>query len=105
MIGDQLRALSMSDETFRVARAVVGRHRAVSRRGRWRLWSAPAVAPVQRLPGVEVVYTETKLAHQVSPDELVAGHQRGEFVAVCGARFLPASLVESGRGRCRECAQ
>jgi hypothetical protein len=45
----------------------------------------------------------TKLAHLVSPDELVTGHQRGKFVALCGVRFLAASLVEPGRGRCAGC--
>jgi hypothetical protein len=51
-----------------------------------------------------VVDALTKLAHLVSPDELVTGHQRGDFVAFCGARFMAASLVEPGRGRCPGCA-
>lgn len=41
-----------------------------------------------------------ELAHRVSPDELITGRQRGEFVAVCGARFAAAALVEPGRARC-----
>jgi hypothetical protein len=72
-------------------------------RHRWRRSSAPVVVPPQRLPGVELVDVLTKLVHQVSADELVAGHQRGEYVALCGARFLAASLVEPGRGRCAGC--
>ncbi|MGH3670896.1 MAG: hypothetical protein ACRDSH_09695 [Pseudonocardiaceae bacterium] len=77
----------------------------MSERPRWRRRSsAQAVIPVQRLPGVEVVDALTKLAHQVSPDELVTGHQRGDYLGLCGVRFPPASLVEPGRGRCRGCA-
>jgi hypothetical protein len=41
----------------------------------------------------------TKVAHQVSPDELLAGRYQG----LCGARFPVASMVEPGRGRCAEC--
>ena len=88
-----------------VARGAVGRHRAVSGRRRWRRSSAPAVIPAQRSPGIWVVCTQTKLTHLVSTDELVTGHQRGNYVALCGARFVAASLVEPGRGWCGECAR
>ena len=83
----------------------VGRHRAMSGRRRWRQSSAPAVIPAQRLQGIELVCAQTKLTHLVSRDELVTGHQRGDYVALCGARFVAASLVEPGRGWCGECAQ
>lgn len=83
----------------------MARHRAVSDRARWRRRStARAVIAVQRLPGVEVVDAQTKLAHQVSADELMTGHRRGDYLGLCGVRFRPASLVEPGRGRCPECA-
>lgn len=39
-----------------------------------------------------------------SPEELIAGRARGDYVALCGAGLLAASLVEPGRGRCAECA-
>jgi hypothetical protein len=62
---------------------------------------AAVLAP--RRAGVELVDASTKLAHRVSLDELVAGHRRGDYLALCGARFPAASLVEAGRGRCRGC--
>jgi hypothetical protein len=74
---------------------MAGRHS--KRRG------ADARIPVQRLPGIEVVCAETKLAHLVGLDELVAGHQRGDYLGFCGARFLAASLMEPGRGTCPGC--
>lgn len=80
------------------------RHRAVSQRSRWRWSSARAVVPLQRRAGIEVVDALTKLAHQVSPDELLAGRQCGDYEAFCGARFRAASMVEPGRGRCAGCA-
>ena len=83
----------------------MGRHRAMSGRRRWRRSSAPAVIPAQRLQRIELVCAQTKLTHLVSRDELVTGHQRGDYVALCGARFVAASLVEPGRGWCGECAQ
>ena len=55
----------------------VGRHRAAPEGSRWRRSSAPAVVPAPRRPGIEVVDALTKLAHRVSPEELVTGHQRG----------------------------
>ncbi|HEX6402142.1 MAG TPA: hypothetical protein VF003_03100 [Pseudonocardiaceae bacterium] len=82
----------------------VGRHRAVPKGSRWRRSSAPAAISAPRLLGIEVVDALTKLAHRVSPDELVTGHQRGDLVAFCGARFLAASLVEPRRGCCAGCA-
>ena len=78
-------------------------HRAVSDRPRWWRPAARTVVPVHRLRGIEVVDVVTKVTHRVSADELVAGHQRGDFVAFCGARFQAASLVEPGRGRCPGC--
>lgn len=59
--------------------------------------------PASGRAGIELVDALTKLAHRVSPDELVAGHRRGNYLALCGARFPAASLAEPGRGRCREC--
>jgi hypothetical protein len=87
-----------------VARGAVGRHRAMSGRRRWLRRRTPAVIPAQRLRDIELVCAQTKLTHLVSADELVTGHQRGDYVALCGARFLAACLVEPGRGWCGECA-
>ena len=86
-------------------RAIISRHRAVVNRFRWRRASAPSVVPVERQRGIELVDVVSKLAHRVSVDELVSGHQRGDYVAFCGARFFPASLVEPGRGRCQPCCK
>lgn len=74
-----------------------------SDRPRWRRSSAPAVVPAQRLPGIDVVDASTKVAHLVSPDELVTGRARGNYQGFCGARFRAASLVEPGRDRCPGC--
>jgi hypothetical protein len=67
--------------------------------------SALSVVPAQRRVGIELVDMETKLAHLVSRDELVAGHQRGDYVGFCGTRFVAASLVEPGHGPCQPCQQ
>jgi hypothetical protein len=47
----------------------------------------------------------TKLAHKVSPDEMVTGHQRGDYLGFCGERFRAACLVEPGRGPCQLCRE
>jgi hypothetical protein len=60
--------------------------------------------PERRLPGIELVDASTKLAHRVSPDELLAGRERGHHQAFCGARFPAAAMVKPGRGPCDECA-
>lgn len=78
-------------------------HHAESDRPRWRRPSARAVVPARRLPSIEVADAVTKMANQVSTDELMTGHQRGDFVAFCGARFQAASQVVAGvRSVCRE---
>jgi hypothetical protein len=84
--------------------AAMARHRAASHRSRWRRSSAPPVVTVQRLPGIEVVDAQTGMAHQVSAEELRAGRARWEYEALCGVRFLAASMLEPGRGRCSRCA-
>ncbi len=58
-----------------------------------------------QLPGLELVDARTGVAHQVSPDELLAGRARGNYQAFCGLRFLVASMVDPGRGRCPGCAR
>jgi hypothetical protein len=58
-----------------------------------------------RRTGIDLVGAVTRVTHRVSPDELVAGHQRGDYVAFCGARFCAASLVEPGRGQCELCRE
>jgi hypothetical protein len=74
-----------------------------SDRSRWRRSSTRAVVPVSRLPGIKMVDAETGMAHQVSAEELRAGRGRGDYQGFCGARFLAASMVEPGRGRCPGC--
>ena len=66
--------------------------------------SPKAAIPPPRRPGIELVDARTRVAHQVSPDELRAGRARGDYQALCGVRLLAASLTDPGRGRCRECA-
>ncbi len=59
--------------------------------------------PAPRRPGIELVDARTRVAHQVSPDELRAGRARGDYQARCGARLLAASLTDPGRSQCPEC--
>jgi len=59
----------------------------------------------QRRPGIELVDVHTRMAHRVSPDELLAGRRSGDYQALCGMRVLGASLTDPGRGRCTECAR
>lgn len=84
--------------------SALGRHRAVSDWFRWRRSPTRAVVPTQRLPGIELVDARTRVAHRVSPEELLAGRARGDYQARCGAQFLAASLTDPGRGRCPGCA-
>lgn len=58
--------------------------------------SPKGVVPAQRPPGIELVDARTRVAHWVSPDELLAGRARGDYEAFCGARFLAASLTDPG---------
>jgi hypothetical protein len=71
---------------------MAGRHS--KRRG------AHARIPAPRRPGIELVAGDTRVVHRVSSDELLAGRQRGDYQALCGARLLAASLTDPGRGRC-----
>ena len=66
---------------------------------------AQAQVPAQRRAGIELVDALTKLTHLVSPDEMVAGHRRGDYQGFCGDRFQAACLVEPGRGQCQPCQQ
>ena len=67
--------------------------------------SPPEVAvPGPRRAGIELVDARSRVAHRVNPDELLAGRQHGNYLALCSIRFLAASMVDPGRGRCAECA-
>lgn len=61
--------------------------------------------PGPRLPGIELVDARTRVAHQVSPDELLTGQARGDYKAFCGVRLLAASLTDPGHGRCESCRE
>jgi hypothetical protein len=78
------------------------RHRAVLDRPRWRRSSVRAVVLTQRRVGIDVVNTLTKVAHLVAQMSWWPVTSVGEYVAFCGARFLAASVVEPGLGRCVE---
>ena len=92
-----------SDPTVTMSGSVMAKHRtAVSSRLRRRR-SATTAIPVPRQRSIEMVDGQTKVAHQVSPDALLAGRQRGEYEARCGARLLAASMTDPGRGHCRKC--
>lgn len=41
----------------------------------------------------------------MSPDALLAGRQRGDYEAFCGARFLVANLTALERGFCPLCTR
>lgn len=82
---------------------MVARHRVVPNRRRWRWSSTSAVVPVPWQPGIELVDALTKAVHLVSAEELLVGRQRGNYQARCGVRFLAASMVEPGHGRCPGC--
>jgi len=48
--------------------------------------SAQAVIPVPSLPGIELADALTRLAHRVSPEELLAGRARGDYEAYRSVR-------------------
>jgi len=86
---------------------MAGRHR--KRRAHARLPEQRGPRPkitetrVQQRPGIELVDARTRVAHQVSPEQLLAGRVRGDYEALCGARLLAASLTDPGCGRCEPC--
>lgn len=65
---------------------------------------ATTPVPIPRRSGIELVDVQTRVAHRVSPDELLAGRTRGDYEALCGVRLLAASLTDPGHRRCPECA-
>lgn len=83
----------------------MARHRAISDRHRWRWSPDRPVVPVQRRVGIELVDGLTRVAHWVSPDELLAGRQRGNYQALCGVRLLAASMADPGRRQCQPCRE
>jgi hypothetical protein len=60
---------------------------------------------VPRGGGIDLVDALTKLAHKVSPEELLVGRQWGDYEGFCGLRFMAASLVEPGCGPCQPCRE
>ncbi|MGH3764903.1 MAG: hypothetical protein ACRDTX_07110 [Pseudonocardiaceae bacterium] len=72
--------------------------------GRHRRRGAHVSIPAPRRPGIELVDGLTQVRHRVSSDALLAGRQRGDYQAFCGARLLAASLTDPGRGQCPGCA-
>lgn len=61
------------------------------------------MVPMRRLPGIELVDALTRVAHRVSPEELLTGRARGDYQGFCGVRFLAAGLTDPGRDRCPDC--
>lgn len=98
-------SMSPSKVLTRYLARIMGKHPAVQGGHRWCRPSVHAVITVPRPPGAEVVDALTSLVHRVSVDELLAGRRRGNYLALCGARFPAASMVDPGRGRCRDCAR
>lgn len=63
----------------------------------------PVRIPEQRVPrAVRVVDARTRVEHVV-PDDVLEPY-RLRLPAKCGTVIVAASLVEPGRGRCRDCA-
>ena len=65
--------------------------------------AAEVPIPAPHRASIALVDARTRLAHQVSPEALLAGRQRGDYRALCGARLLAASLTDPGRGPCPGC--
>lgn len=82
----------------------MGRHsRAVLKRPGWHWRSRSAATSAQRRPGIELTDARTRVVHRVGSAELMAGHRRGKYQALCGARLLAASLTDPSRSWCRKC--
>lgn len=47
---------------------------------------------------------QTRVAHRVSPDGLLASRQHGDYRALCGALLIATSLTDPGHRQCSECA-
>ena len=60
--------------------------------------------PTRPRVGIELVDARTRVAHQVSPEELREGRTRGDYRARCGIQLLAASLTDPGCGQCPSCA-
>jgi hypothetical protein len=61
------------------------------------------IPPQRASRSVGIVDVRTRVEHVVS-DDVLAAH-RLSYLTKCGAVILAASLTESGRGQCRECAR
>ena len=61
--------------------------------------------PAPHPPGIELVDAQTRITHQVSSEQLLAGRAHGKYGAQCGAQLLVASLTDPGRGRCQPCQE
>ncbi len=71
-------------------------------KGRHRLARGQAPAVPRRT--VDIVDMRTLLWHSLTPDAAAAGRgPRGRYIALCGVEFLPAAMVEPGRGNCLPC--
>lgn len=64
----------------------------------------PPKTAIRPRVGIELVDARTRVAHQVSPEELREGRTRGDYRAHCGIRLLAASLTDPGCGQCPSCA-
>lgn len=53
----------------------------------------PARSPERRRPGIELVDARTRVEHQVSPDELLTGHQPPRWARCSTDQRLRAALA------------
>ncbi|MGH3833749.1 MAG: hypothetical protein ACRDRS_25480 [Pseudonocardiaceae bacterium] len=80
-------------------RLIAGLRASLGRGGRAR-------TPVATTPGCTIGFADgpTGIAHRVTPDAFAAGRRAGGcYVALRGARVLPASLTTPARYHCPTC--
>lgn len=75
---------------------VAGRHRRHPHS--LRVW-----IPEQRRCAVGITDARTHIEHLVTAESVAAHRHAGHYPALCGTRVLAASLIDPGRGWCRQC--
>ncbi|MGH3755916.1 MAG: hypothetical protein ACRDRP_25200 [Pseudonocardiaceae bacterium] len=70
------------------------------------VWGSRARTPVATTPGCTIGFADgpTGIAHRVTAEAFAVGRRAGgRYVALCGARVVPARLTAPARYHCPAC--
>jgi hypothetical protein len=54
---------------------------------------------------VGITDAQTHIEHLVGEESMAAHRHAGRYLALCGTQVLAASLIDPGRGWCRQCTR